>query len=188
MRIWTFSVCVSVRQLHREFLRAGANVMQTFTFYASDDKLVNRGQKLAFTVGFCYFSALLLKPLRNDVIREPDCLWLLYSTVVGFQGQQINEAACDLAKEVANEGDALVAGGICQTPSYLSCKSESEVKAIFKKQVDVFVKKNVDFLIAEVCIIYDTWILWYYSQKCYLKSAIFFTLPVMGTVLLKSYI
>lgn len=74
MRIWTFSVCVSVRQLHREFLRAGANVMQTFTFYASDDKLVNRGQKLAFTVGFCYFSALLLKPLRNDVIREPDCL------------------------------------------------------------------------------------------------------------------
>lgn len=73
-------------------------------------------------------------------------------TLVGFQGQQINEAACDLAREVANEGDALVAGGVCQTPSYLSCKSESEVKAIFKKQVDVFVKKNVDFLIAEVTI------------------------------------
>lgn len=39
-----------VRQLHREFLRAGANVMQTFTFYASDDKLENRGNKLSFTV------------------------------------------------------------------------------------------------------------------------------------------
>lgn len=76
---------------------------------------------------------------------------MLRSTFVGFQGQQINEAACDLAREVANEGDALVAGGVCQTPSYLSCKSETEVKAIFKKQVDVFVKKNVDFLIAEVC-------------------------------------
>lgn len=32
----------AVRQLHSEFLRAGANVMQTFTFYASKDKLENR--------------------------------------------------------------------------------------------------------------------------------------------------
>ncbi|TKS84924.1 Betaine--homocysteine S-methyltransferase 1 [Collichthys lucidus] len=103
----------AVRQLHREFLRAGSNVMQTFTFYASDDKLENRGHTQQFT------------------------------------GQQINEAACDLAREVANEGDALVAGGVSQTPSYLSCKSEDEVKAIFKKQLDVFVSKNVDFLIAE---------------------------------------
>uniref|UniRef100_A0A3B5KE40 Betaine-homocysteine methyltransferase n=1 Tax=Takifugu rubripes TaxID=31033 RepID=A0A3B5KE40_TAKRU len=103
----------AVRQLHREFLRAGANVMQTFTFYASDDKLENRGNKLTYT------------------------------------GAQINEAACDLAREVANEGDALVAGGVSQTPSYLSCKSEKEVKDIFKRQLDVFVKKNVDFLIAE---------------------------------------
>ena len=67
-----------------------------------------------------------------------------------LQGAQINEAACDLAREVANEGDALVAGGVCQTPSYLSCKSETEVKGILKKQLDVFIKKNVDFLIAEV--------------------------------------
>lgn len=66
------------------------------------------------------------------------------------QGAQVNEAACDLAREVANEGDALVAGGVSQTPSYLSCKSETEVKAIFKKQMDIFIKKNVDFLIAEV--------------------------------------
>ena len=51
---------------------------------------------------------------------------------------------------MASEGDALVAGGVCQTPSYLSCKSETEVKAIFKKQMEVFIKKNVDFLIAEV--------------------------------------
>ncbi|XP_048874626.1 betaine--homocysteine S-methyltransferase 1 [Brienomyrus brachyistius] len=103
----------AVRQLHREFLRAGSNVMQTFTFYASDDKLENRGN------------------------------------VVRFTGQQINEAACDLAREVASEGDALVAGGVSQTPSYLSCKSEDDVKATFKKQIDVFIKKDVDFLIAE---------------------------------------
>lgn len=72
-----------------------------------------------------------------------------------MQGAQINEAACDLAREVANEGDALVAGGVSQTPSYLSCKSETDVKATFKKQLDVFIKKNVDFLIAEV----ENWII-----------------------------
>jgi len=33
----------AVRELHREFLRAGADVMQTLTFYASEDKLENRG-------------------------------------------------------------------------------------------------------------------------------------------------
>nr|XP_023678932.1 betaine--homocysteine S-methyltransferase 1-like [Paramormyrops kingsleyae] len=114
---WTPEASVThpeaVRQLHREFLRSGSNVMQTFTFYASDDKLENRGNDLRLS------------------------------------GQQINEAACDLAREVANEGDALVAGGVSQTPSYLSCKSEAEVKDTFKKQMDVFIRKNVDFLIAE---------------------------------------
>ncbi|XP_030049094.1 betaine--homocysteine S-methyltransferase 1 [Microcaecilia unicolor] len=116
---WTPEAAVehpeAVRQLHREFLRAGSNVMQTFTFYASDDKLENRG---------------------NYVFEK-------------FSGQAVNEAACDIAREVADEGDALVAGGVSQTPSYLSCKSEADVKAIFKKQLDVFQKKNVDFLIAE---------------------------------------
>ena len=67
-----------------------------------------------------------------------------------LQGQQINEAACDLAREVADEGDALVAGGVSQTPTYLSGKSEDDVKAILKKQLEVFIKKDVDFLIAEV--------------------------------------
>jgi betaine-homocysteine S-methyltransferase len=35
----------AVLGLHREFLRAGADVMQAFTFYASDDKLENRGNE-----------------------------------------------------------------------------------------------------------------------------------------------
>lgn len=116
---WTPEAAVehpeAVRQLHREFLRAGANVMQTFTFYASDDKLENRGNYVGEKIS----------------------------------GQKVNEAACDIARDVANEGDALVAGGVSQTPSYLSCKSEKEVKTIFHKQLEVFVKKNVDFMIAE---------------------------------------
>lgn len=35
----------AVKQLHREFVRAGSNILQTFTFYASDDKLKNRGNE-----------------------------------------------------------------------------------------------------------------------------------------------
>lgn len=67
-----------------------------------------------------------------------------------FQGGQINEAACNLAREVANEGDALVAGCVSKTPCYQKSRSEPEVKAIFKKQMDDFLKKNIDFFIVEV--------------------------------------
>ncbi|XP_012684011.2 betaine--homocysteine S-methyltransferase 1-like [Clupea harengus] len=114
---WTPEAAVehpdAVRQIHREFLRAGANIIQTFTFYSSDDKLELSGN------------------------------------VTNITGQQINAAACDIAREVANEGNALVAGGVSQTPAYSGSSSEKEVKAVFKKQLDVFIKKDVDFLIVE---------------------------------------
>ncbi|KAK3722802.1 hypothetical protein QZH41_020010, partial [Actinostola sp. cb2023] len=117
---WTPEVTVehpeAVRQLHREFLRAGADVMQTFTFYASDDKLRNRGHDAAVNVG---------------------C-------------EAVNQAACDLAREVANEGDALVAGNICQLPSYLTGAGKEVCQAQFNRQLDVFIKNDVDFLIGEL--------------------------------------
>jgi len=45
---------VSVRELHREFLRSGADVMQALTFYASDDKLENRGNSARIMYTVCY--------------------------------------------------------------------------------------------------------------------------------------
>src|SRR6266576_2207599 len=61
-------------ELHREFLRAGAEVLQALTFYASEDKL----------------------------------------STVGLAGKvdDINRAAVAVAREVAAEGDALVAGNL----------------------------------------------------------------------------
>jgi len=116
---WTPEAAVehpdAVKGLHREFLRAGSDVMQAFTFYASDDKLTNRGNEAG----------------------------QLYT------GADINDAACKIAREVAEEGDALVAGGISQTPSYLSSHGKQSVQVEFRKQVQVFVKNNVDFLICE---------------------------------------
>lgn len=70
-----------------------------------------------------------------------------------IQVSAINEAACDLAREVADEGDCLVAGGVSQTPTYLSGKGKEACQVEFKKQLAAFMKKDVDFLIAEVCII-----------------------------------
>ena len=35
----------------REFLRAGSDVMQAFTFYASEDKLINRGNMAGQKIG-----------------------------------------------------------------------------------------------------------------------------------------
>lgn len=46
-----------------------------------------------------------------------------YATCNLFQCRGINDAACRLAREVAEEGDGLVAGGLSQTPTYLSGES-----------------------------------------------------------------
>ena len=43
----------------------------------------------------------------------------------------------------------MVAGGICQTPTYLSKQPKETVMAEFYKQLDVFHGNGVDFMIAE---------------------------------------
>ena len=120
---WTPEAAVeqpeAVKQLHREFLRAGADVMQAFTFYASEDKLVNRGNQAGVKIGV----------------------------------EAINREACRIAKEVAAEGDALVLGGICQCPTYLSGMSKEEVQGEYRKQIKVFVEEKLDFLLCEVKLI-----------------------------------
>jgi len=66
-----------------------------------------------------------------------------------YKWTNINKAACELAHEVASKGNALVAAGISQTPTYLSGLGKEAVQMEFKKQVDIFCKAKVDFLIAE---------------------------------------
>ena len=89
----------ALAQLHREFLRAGAEVLQTMTFYASDDKLAT----------------------------------------VGMQGMvdEINRNAVRIAREVASEGDALVAGNLSLTWAYQpeDPSSLDHVRALFDRQL-----------------------------------------------------
>ena len=65
----------AVKGLHREFLRAGSDVMQTFTFYASDDKLGNRGNEAGkkFTVSLSGLFSLDSKRLNCVVIGSSLC-------------------------------------------------------------------------------------------------------------------
>jgi betaine-homocysteine S-methyltransferase len=89
----------ALAQLHREFLRAGAEVLQTMTFYASDDKLA--------TVG------------------------------LGGTVDEINRNAVRVAREVAAEGDALVAGNLSLTWAYDPADEASadHVRGLFDRQL-----------------------------------------------------
>lgn len=104
----------AVAQLHREFIRAGSDVCQAFTFYASEDKLQNRGHSAG----------------KHGVRR-------------------INEAACELIKGLAKPAGCLVAGGLSQTPTYLTTENKEVVKAEVKKQLEVFKEQEVDLMICE---------------------------------------
>jgi betaine-homocysteine S-methyltransferase len=104
----------AVAELHREFLRAGAEVMVAFTYYAHRAKM-------------------------RAIGREGDL-------------EALNRHAVRLAKEVAAEGDALVAGNLCNTWEYDPLNlSESEriVRPMFEEQTRWAVEEGVDFFIAE---------------------------------------
>lgn len=104
----------AVLELHREFLRAGAEVMVALTYYGDREKLK--------TVG-----------------REGDL-------------ELLNRQAVRLARQAAAEGDALVAGNICNTWVYdhhNKGETEARVRKIYEEQVRWAVEEGIDFIIAE---------------------------------------
>jgi betaine-homocysteine S-methyltransferase len=104
----------ALRQLHREFLRAGSDVMVALTYYAHRDKLKAVG--------------------RADDLEE------------------LNRQAVRIANEIAAEGDALVAGNICNTWSYDPrdpAASGAVVRAQYEEQLGWAAEEGVDFVIAE---------------------------------------
>ena len=104
----------AVRELHRELLRAGAEVMVAFTYYGHREKLRMIG-------------------------REEDL-------------EPLNRHALRLAKEVAVEGNALVAGNICNTWVYdpeAPDRSGEIVREMYREQVGWAVEEGADFIISE---------------------------------------
>ena len=88
--------------------------------------------------------------LRVHVHHEFTCTTSTLCARDVLQGAAINKAACELARQVAAEGDALTLGGVCQTPSYLSAQSKETVQEEFRKQMNVFVENKMDFILCEV--------------------------------------
>jgi methionine synthase I (cobalamin-dependent) len=103
----------AVRELHREFLRAGAEVMVALTYYAHRDKL-------------------------RDVGREGDL-------------EAMNRQAVRIARSVAAEGGALVAGNVCNTWAYDPDDPATvrTVRAMYAEQLSWAVAEGVDFVISE---------------------------------------
>ena len=104
----------AVRELHREMLRAGAEVMVAFTYYGHRDKLRAIGREAD------------LEPLNRHALR--------------------------LARDVASEGDALVAGNICNTWAFDPDAPESSgetVREMYREQVRWAAEEGADLIISE---------------------------------------
>ncbi len=130
----------ALAQLHREFLRAGAEVLQTMTFYASDDKLAT----------------------------------------VGLEGKvdEINRNAVRIAREVADEGGALVAGNLSLTWAYDPADQAAvdHTRALFDRQLqDQLDAGPPDFWIGETFG-------WLGEALLFVERATATELPVMVTM------
>lgn len=103
----------ALAELHREFLNAGAEVLQALTYYASEDKLA--------TVG------------------------------LGGKVDDINRQAIRVARRVAAEGDALVAGNLSNTWAYdpADRSSHARTRELLDRQVALQLEEGVDFFIGE---------------------------------------
>jgi betaine-homocysteine S-methyltransferase len=103
----------ALAELHREFMGAGAEILQALTFYASEDKLAT----------------------------------------VGLAGKvdDINRAAVEVARRVAEEGEALVAGNLSLTWAYDPADpgSADHVRGLFDRQLEVQMEAGIDLVVAE---------------------------------------
>lgn len=102
-----------VENLHRDFLHAGSDVIEAFTYYAHREKL---------------------RLIGRESELEP-----------------MNRQALQIAKKVATESNALLAGNICNTNVYRpgDATSAREVRAMYEEQVGWAIEAGVDFIIAE---------------------------------------
>jgi betaine-homocysteine S-methyltransferase len=129
----------ALAELHREFMLAGAEILQALTFYASEDKLAT----------------------------------------VGLAGKvdDLNRAAVGIARKVADEGDALVAGNLSLTWAYDPADPDSadHVRSLFDRQLEVQMEIGIDLVIAETFT-------WLGEAIIATESALATGLPVVTTM------
>ena len=63
----------------------------------------------------------------------------------------MNESACDIVKKVAGKYGCFWAGGVSPTEMYRDgSRSKKDIQELYRKQSEIFIRHNADFLIAEV--------------------------------------
>ena len=101
-----------VTQLHRDFVHAGSDVVEAFTYYAHREKM--------------------------RIVGKEHLL------------EDLNRQALEIAKEVARESGALLAGDICNTNLWADDEeSKRTVRSMFEEQVGWAADAGVDYVIAE---------------------------------------
>jgi len=70
---------------------------------------------------------------------------------INLTSQEISDAACNIAREVAGEShrDIMIAGSLSETMAYAGSGSREAVENELETQVQTFIKNDVDFVIAE---------------------------------------
>lgn len=63
---------------------------------------------------------------------------------------EINQAACDIAKEVSRSRGTILAGGITQTEVYNTERNKESVQAELGQALQVLLENDVDLIIVEV--------------------------------------
>ena len=102
-----------VTALHRDFVRAGSDVVEALTYYAHREKL---------------------RAVGKDGLLE-----------------DMNRQALALARQVAHESGALLAGNVCNTNLYDPENSEThaQTREMFEEQVGWAAEADVDYVIGE---------------------------------------
>ncbi|HEV2258485.1 MAG TPA: homocysteine S-methyltransferase family protein [Streptosporangiaceae bacterium] len=115
----------AVRELHREFLRAGADVMVALTYYAHREKL-------------------------RDVGREGD-LEAMNRQAVRIARSVAAESPANGGANGGAAGGALVAGNVCNTWAYDpdDPSTAATVRAMYAEQLGWAAEEGVDFVISE---------------------------------------
>ncbi|HZD69096.1 MAG TPA: homocysteine S-methyltransferase family protein [Actinomycetes bacterium] len=102
-----------VLQLHRQFVHAGSDVVEAFTYYAHREKLRTIGKEQLL--------------------------------------ERVNRQALALARQVAGESGALLAGNVCNTNVYQPADTAAyrHVRTMLEEQVGWAVEAGADFIIGE---------------------------------------
>ena len=70
-----------------------------------------------------------------------------------YQTGDFNKAACIMAHEVANEGEAIVCGSLSPVTSFSRGHGLDKVVKEFEAQLKPFIEHKVDFVLGEVIVL-----------------------------------